>query len=194
MKRIICIAMLIALASCASILPGEYFRQKGAADKSTEAVLVLKMWGNGTGGLISYKPKHMMQLVFQEVDSPRYTWITVSDKNYQTFRLPEGEWFLLTAMPNDILIGRGVPGFDYSYDKISALPFEPFTVKAGEALYLGNIELSGVKYETQIHGFSTNIGWKFTDQFEEANQRAAENIKKIAPDYPALRRGLLKKI
>lgn len=193
MKKLFTLFLVVMISGCAIVLPKNLYIQKGKADPNTEGLAILKMHGNGNGSFISYKPNHAMQLFLKEVDSHRYTFVIVNDKGYRAIRLPAGTWYLAGAVANDVLLGYG-DAKDTAYNPDKALPFRPFTIKSGETIYLGNLELEGVLYEQRITGESENISYKLTDEFESAKQEIGTILDKKGLGFSPMRKVLLEEI
>ncbi len=181
MKTTITFFATLLLAGCAAMAPSNLIRATGEPDFATEGLVALKFHGDGNGSFLSYKPNHPMQLIIRKVNSQEYAFTNVSNKRHAVLRLPAGEYYLAGATANDMLIITKFDSDAYEMDK--ALPFKPFSVIAGEAVYLGNIKLSGVRYEQRISGESDNISYTFTNDFAEAKPIVEALISEYIPTF-----------
>ena len=188
MKNVVLAGIILFLAACANITPGEYFRQKGHPDLGTDGLVALKVWGTTNGNLFTggWKESNYMQVFFKEVGSQKYTWKTTVKKRHSVVKLPEGTWYIHAVSPGEILLG--LPAADLDYSSGMGLPFKPFTVKAGEMIYLGDVVLDSVKHEDVIYSHEVELT-KLIDSFSEVtfSENSAEWISK----YPNMQKQLL---
>ena len=178
MRNFICVIALAILAGCSN--PNS-FSQRSEVDFATQGVVAVQIYGNGNGGWQSYKSSHMMQVIIRKVDSSFYGQTSANDEEFEVFRLPAGDYYFATAKANDMLIMLSFPS--EAYDEKEALPFKPFTVKAGEAVYLGQIVMDGVEYEQQITGESINISYAYSNEYESDKQTIMAMINAKYPTF-----------
>lgn len=177
MRRLIGFCFIaLALAGCITVSPNMIQGRESGPDLTQDAMIAMHGNAHGQGILLGYYGPlrdYNIWTAFQEVGTSRHFYLYLRKDRISTAYIPPGTYLVRTyvAGGDPLPLNFEFPPIDWSAD--SNIPIEPFTVEAGEVVYLGGIMAHGrpIHYEAPVFGARVNVTYQVT--VDEALARAA---------------------
>lgn len=170
--------MATGLSACLGPSPNLIRPSAGGPVPERDAVVVVKVGGKGPGMFGIGETDRSLMVALREEAKPGHLYLFPKHDEFEVFHVRPGRYMFYALNAGELPVVRE-PLPALPYDPASDVPVTPFTLEAGDIVYLGSLLISGVRHVQMIVGPSEALTFSVTDDTAAAREA-------LRAEYPHL--------